>query len=248
MSQAVDSHVSVYITFPVPENVDFKSSIPKFYDITKKCAKDLIYYAYAENGSNLMVQEGFKNAKAYLDHFGEVNKEFDALIEQVGKEKFRFTALGPKNQLELMRPRLSPLGCRFIVMDEDAMQLSPFLTSCPDKHFSLIGEFDIPDGKLGEARAGLPAIKEATKNGEAAPFCYFYGFGEEGGKIVSREAYTDVYGFLKHLKDVQGVAKAVKAKFTLVGTKPDLDLIRSREYMKNQEVTYWELVDGAFWM
>ena len=55
-------------------------------------------------------------------------------------------------------------------------------------------------------------------------------------------------GFLKHLKDVHGVAKAVKAKFTLVGTKQDLDLIRSREYMRSQEVTYWELVNGAFWM
>ena len=56
MSPAADTHVSVYITFPVPENVDFKSSIPKFYDITKKSNKELIYYAYAENGSNLMVQ------------------------------------------------------------------------------------------------------------------------------------------------------------------------------------------------
>ena len=65
---------------------------------------------------------------------------------------------------------------------------------------------------------------------------------------IFREAYTDVTGFLKHFKDVQGVAKPVKAKFTLVGTKSDLELIKSREYMKSQEVTYWELVDGAFWM
>ena len=55
-------------------------------------------------------------------------------------------------------------------------------------------------------------------------------------------------GFLKHLKDVHGVAKSVKAKFTLVGKKQDIDLIRSREYMRSQEVTYWELVNGAFWM
>ena len=71
-------------------------------------------------------------------------------------------------------------------MDEDSMQLISYPSSCPDKHLTMIGEVDIPEGKLGEARAGLPAIKEATKNGEAAPFCYFYGFGEEGGKIVSR--------------------------------------------------------------
>ena len=44
------------------------------------------------------------------------------------------------------------------------------------------------------------------------------------------------------------VAKAGIAKFTFVGTKADLDLIRGREYMKNQNVSYWELVDGAFWM
>ena len=56
MSTAADTHVSVYITFPVPANVDFKSSIPRFYEITKKCNKDLIYYAYAQNGCNLMVQ------------------------------------------------------------------------------------------------------------------------------------------------------------------------------------------------
>ena len=71
-------------------------------------------------------------------------------------------------------------------MDEDAMQLCPFPSSCPDTHFALIAEFSIPEGALGEARAGLPAVKEATKNGEAAPFCYFHGFGEEGGKIISR--------------------------------------------------------------
>ena len=51
-----DTHVSIYITFPVSEAVDFKSSIPRFYEITKKSNKDLIYYAYAQNGSNLMVQ------------------------------------------------------------------------------------------------------------------------------------------------------------------------------------------------
>ena len=56
MSPAADTHVSVYITFAVPEAVDFKSSIPRFYEITKKSNKDLIYYAYAQNGSNLMVQ------------------------------------------------------------------------------------------------------------------------------------------------------------------------------------------------
>ena len=56
MSQVVDSHVSVYVTFPVPEHVDFKSSIPKFYEITKQSTKDLIYYGYAENGNSLMVQ------------------------------------------------------------------------------------------------------------------------------------------------------------------------------------------------
>ena len=61
LTQAVDSHVSVYITFPVPENVDFKSSIPKFYEITKKVTKDLLYYGYAENGHNLMVR--VKNIK-----------------------------------------------------------------------------------------------------------------------------------------------------------------------------------------
>ena len=71
-------------------------------------------------------------------------------------------------------------------MDEDTMQLCPFPSSCPDTHFGMIAEFSIPEGGLGEARAGLPAVKEATKNGEAAPFCYFHGFGEEGEKLISR--------------------------------------------------------------
>ena len=72
------------------------------------------------------------------------------------------------------------------MIDEDAMQLSPFPSSSPDKHFSFIAEFDVPEGKLVEAREGLPAIKEATKNGEAAKFCYFYGFGEDNGQIIAR--------------------------------------------------------------
>ena len=42
------------------------------------------------------------------------------------------------------------------------------------------------------------------------------------------------------------VAKAGIAKFILVGTKADLDLIRGREYMNNQNVSYWELVMGLF--
>ena len=71
-------------------------------------------------------------------------------------------------------------------MDEDAMQLSPLPSSCSDVHFTLMAEFDIPEGELEEARAGLPAIKEATKNGEGASSCYFYGFGQEGGSLVSR--------------------------------------------------------------
>ena len=71
-------------------------------------------------------------------------------------------------------------------MDDDAMQLCPFPSSCPDTHFGMIAEFSIPEGALGKARAGLPAVKEATKNGEAAPFCYFHRFGEEHGKLFSR--------------------------------------------------------------
>ena len=67
------------------------------------------------NSVNLFVfyfKEGYTNAAAYLDHFGQVNTEFDALIDKVGKKNFKFMALGPKNQLELMKPRLVPLGCR----------------------------------------------------------------------------------------------------------------------------------------
>ena len=66
------------------------------------------------------------------------------------------------------------------------MQLCPFPFSCPDKHFGMIAEFSIPEGGLGEVRAVLSAVKEATKNGEEAPFCYFQIFGEEGEKLISR--------------------------------------------------------------
>ena len=56
MTSCIDSHLSVYITFPVPNNVDFKASIPKFYEISKNFKDGLLYYAYAENGRSLMVQ------------------------------------------------------------------------------------------------------------------------------------------------------------------------------------------------
>ena len=66
--------------------------------------------------------------------------------------------------------------------------------------------------------------------------------------LCFREAYKDATSFIQHVQDVKEVAKAAITKFTFVGTKADLDLIRGREYMKNQNISYWELVDGAFWM
>jgi len=237
----------VYITFHVPNSVDFKSSIPKFYEISKKFKDGLLYYAYAENDRSLMVQEGFENANAYLKHFAQVNTEFDQLIDKVGKQNFNFMALGPVDELEVLKPRLQPLGCRFVEMDKDAVQLCPFPTACSQTNFTMIAEFSIPEGNMESAREGLPAVKEATKNGKAASGCYYHGFGQERSKLISRESYKDGSTFIQHVNDVRDVAKKVVTKFTFVGIKSDLDMIRGREYMKDKDVSYWELVDGAFW-
>ena len=56
MSLMKDTHVSIYTTFTVPPDVDFKSSIPEFYKLTKETSKDLLYYSYAQDNRNLMVQ------------------------------------------------------------------------------------------------------------------------------------------------------------------------------------------------
>ena len=62
-----------------------------------------------------------------------------------------------------------------------------------------------------------------------------------------RESYKDGPSFIQHVNDVRDVAKKAVTKFTFVGIKSDLDMIRGREYMKDKDASYWELVDGAFW-
>ena len=68
-------------------------------------------------GNTVFCREGYASAEGVLAHLDEVKEELDAACGLVGPTGLSLSVMGPKAELDALRPALSPLGCKFFVMD-----------------------------------------------------------------------------------------------------------------------------------
>ena len=66
-----DTHVSLSVTFTVPEGKTAKGYTDKFY-AASRAANTSIYYGFATKGNKLMCRRGYHNAEGFFVYIKEV--------------------------------------------------------------------------------------------------------------------------------------------------------------------------------
>jgi len=246
-----DTHIAAAAIFEVPEGQDAKAHFAKFYEIVKKGGQGCLYYGFATSGQKVLCREGYKNAEAFLIHAKEVKEPLEALIKQVGKERVKIMCSGPPAELAKIKPNMDErMPIWYIDLDAGAIQPTPFPAGGADTHLSVLAEFAVPSGKMGDATALFPKAYATTKGGAGAAGCLYYGFGATAESVLVREGYKNAAAALAHGADVKEMAeeiakKAAGVKINVVGPKAEIDQLRPK--LEPRGAIFWELDASAFW-
>merc|ERR1712168_1403259 len=124
-TKMTDTHISAAVIFDVPAGQDFRSYFPKFYSLVKAGSPGCLYYGFATCGQKVLCREGYKNAESFLTHAQEVKTELEAMIKQieeaVGAGGIKVNVVGPKGELEKLKPKLAHRNPVFWELDEGAL-------------------------------------------------------------------------------------------------------------------------------
>ena len=245
MTTAPDTHVSLTVTYTVPEGAKAEDYTSKFYAGARACNSTL-YYGYATNGNTLMCRQGYQNAEDFFAYLKEVYSC------QPG-DGFTIIFSGPKEELDKIRPKMTgdiQGNFTFAKLDGDNMLLGSLPESTPDTHVTILPEFTVPKGKMEEFKAGFEKFYNASRNGTKE--CLYYGFAEAGDKVWCREGYNGAQGVLDHLTDVkEPLDEALKIvgegglKLYIIG--PATELEKLRPALSPIGAVFWELDSQAFW-
>merc|ERR1712080_27689 len=134
---------------------------------------------------------------------GEVKALLEEGVAKVGKDNMKILVCGPPDELEKLKPALGPRGARFIPLEAGALKLGYTPSAGQDTHITILPEFTVPDGKMGDAKAALPKFAAATKAGAGAANGLYYGFGIEGNSVFAREGYKDAAACAAHSADAR---------------------------------------------
>merc|ERR1719348_1496941 len=130
------------------------------------------------------------------------------------------------------------------------MQLNPFPSGTADTHVSVLVEFAVPSGKMGDATGVFPKVYATTKGGAGAAGCYYYGFGKTAESVYVREGYKNAAAVLAHGADIKETGEelskqAAGVKINVVGPKAEIDQLRPK--LEPRGAVFWELDASAFW-
>lgn len=120
-----DTHVTILPEFTVPADRrdEFKAGFPKFYAATKggKGAAGCLYYGFAVGDESICCREGYVSAEAAALHGADVKEMLEEPMKAVGAGGFKLNVIGPKADLDKLRPKLAPRGAVFWELDAEAL-------------------------------------------------------------------------------------------------------------------------------
>jgi len=120
-----DKHVSMAIDLIVPEGKmgEVEAALPKLYELTKKGAgaAGCYYYGFGREGGSVVCREGYKDAESLLKHGADVKDMLAGPEKVVGPGGMKINVVGPKAELDKLRPKLAPRGAIFWELDDGAI-------------------------------------------------------------------------------------------------------------------------------
>jgi len=122
-----DTHVTVLPEFVVPAGKldEFKAGFAKAYDTTKNGAgaAGCFYYGMGIEGNSVFCREGYEDAAAVGKHGADVKDMLEdaaKAMKSAGGE-VKINVVGPKAQIDALRPKLEPRGAIFWELDAGAL-------------------------------------------------------------------------------------------------------------------------------
>merc|ERR1712037_700522 len=107
---------------PAGKEAEFAAGFSKFYNATKagKGASGCIYYGFGMHENSVYCREGYLNAEAALLHGADVKDMLEEPMKAVGGGGFKLNVVGPKAELDKLRPKLEARGAIFWELDAGA--------------------------------------------------------------------------------------------------------------------------------
>jgi len=116
-----DTHITILPEFLVPEGKveEFKQGFAKFYAASKagKGAAGLLYYGFGMAEGSIYCREGYLTAEHAALHGADVKEMLEEPMKAVGAGGFKLNVVGPKSELDKLRPKLEPRGAVFWELD-----------------------------------------------------------------------------------------------------------------------------------
>merc|ERR1712200_364938 len=112
-----DTHITILpeVVMPAGREAEFKAGFSKFYEATKggKGASGCLYYGFGTHENSVYCREGYANAEAALLHGADVKDMIEEPMKAVGAGGFKLNVVGPKAELDKLRPKLEARGASF---------------------------------------------------------------------------------------------------------------------------------------
>ena len=108
--------LSPYFKIHEGKEKEWKDNAKRFYELTKT-EKDFIHYGftYTEDGE-VHCREAYKSGAALLHHLTNVDGPLNSALKLSNLTRIEFH--GPRSEIEIVREKLSPLGCIFFTADK----------------------------------------------------------------------------------------------------------------------------------
>lgn len=120
-----DTHVTLLPEFTVPAGKmdDFTAEFPKFISATKggAGAAGCFYYGFGVEGSSVFCREGYDSAESVTKHGADVKEMLEEAVKAVGTGGLKINVVGPKAEIEKLKPSLEPRGAIFWELDAGAL-------------------------------------------------------------------------------------------------------------------------------
>ena len=180
-----------------------------------------------------------------LAHLAEVKELMEKASNLVGAERLKLELLGPKQELDVLRPIFEPRGAKFYEMDQETLVNFKQTKQTKDDHVTIVPYMKVKEGQMEKYRKIIDEFYEKTRQGKAN--CLYYEYCTNGNTILCREGYKTGEDLLQHFADVaqpyQKAKNLAEFDISIVGPKSELDKIRKDPNV--DPVKFYELDEGA---